>query len=294
MIADYCGIRPFTDSELQQWKRTLEERSAWLRSQGIAYLLVIVPDKHTIYPENLPAVIHRIKNRTRLDQLMQCMQDDPNVDILDLRHILIAAKAEHQVYEQTGTHWNDYGAYIAYTAIMKRLEKHFSSLKPIPESEFKIFITETKGCDLMGRLGIHDRFSEKIIIFQPLEGRKAIDRTDFTIPTSQQAYVELTIKKFIVKETGEQGLPVAVVFHDSFTRNYLDPFLSEHFSRIFYSWQTEFSPDIIQREKPDIVIQEMVERVLLTVKPRNDPEVSKALGLTVQQSAGTRAVDKQS
>lgn len=156
---------------------------------------------------------------------------------------------------------------------MTRLENYFPSLRAIPESGFKISITEIKGRDLMRMLGIHDRLGEKMVTCRPLKGRKAIDRTDSIIPVSQQTYKNKN-KKFIVKETGEQWLPVAVVFHDSFTRDKLDLFLSEHFSRIFYSWQYDFSPDIIQREKPDVVIQEMVERVLLYIKPRSDPEVS--------------------
>lgn len=52
------------------------------------------------------------------------------------------------------------------------------------------------------------------------------------------------------------------MFRDSFA-DLLIPLLSEHFQRIVFSWQYTFDRDIVEREKPDVVIQEMVERELM-------------------------------
>ena len=65
----------------------------------------------------------------------------------------------------------------------------------------------------------------------------------------------------IVYENPNQGLPRAVMFRDSFA-SWLIP-LSENFSRITYSWQYTFEYDTVERERPDVVIQEMVERALM-------------------------------
>ena len=58
-------------------------------------------------------------------------------------------------------------------------------------------------------------------------------------------------------------LPRAVMFRDSFAECMI-PFLSEHFRRILYIHlePEEFHYDLVEREKPDMVIQEMVERKL--------------------------------
>jgi hypothetical protein len=58
----------------------------------------------------------------------------------------------------------------------------------------------------------------------------------------------------------------AVMFRDSFSSR-LIPYLSEHFSRILYQWQNDFDPDLVRREHPDVVIQEMVGRHLYTFIP---------------------------
>jgi alginate O-acetyltransferase complex protein AlgJ len=88
----YRGINPFTQKELAQWKFVLEKRKNWLDSQGIRYLLVIAPNKTTIYPEFLPKSINYVTKESRLDRLLSYMKQNSNVEILDLRSSLLAAK----------------------------------------------------------------------------------------------------------------------------------------------------------------------------------------------------------
>ena len=52
------------------------------------------------------------------------------------------------------------------------------------------------------------------------------------------------------------------MFRDSFA-TWLIPLLSENFSRVLYSWQYTFDSELVEREHPDVVIQEMVERALM-------------------------------
>jgi hypothetical protein len=53
------------------------------------------------------------------------------------------------------------------------------------------------------------------------------------------------------------------MFCDSFTAS-MFPFLSQHFQRITFFWQCIpfFDTALVEREHPDLVIQEMVERKL--------------------------------
>jgi hypothetical protein len=65
----------------------------------------------------------------------------------------------------------------------------------------------------------------------------------------------------IVYERDDADLPRAVMFRESFA-TWLFPLLSEHFQRIVFSWQYVFDHELVAREHPDVVIQEMVETVL--------------------------------
>jgi hypothetical protein len=73
----------------------------------------------------------------------------------------------------------------------------------------------------------------------------------------------------LVRETARPELPSAVVFHDSFVPAGLEPLLSEHFRRVVYLWQNEFDVDTIARERPDLVVEEKVERYFSTITPAN-------------------------
>jgi alginate O-acetyltransferase complex protein AlgJ len=57
-------------------------------------------------------------------------------------------------------------------------------------------------------------------------------------------------------------LPRAVMFRDSFCIGMM-PLLSDHFRRIVYCWQYIFDYELVERERPDVVIQEFVERVIM-------------------------------
>jgi hypothetical protein len=66
---------------------------------------------------------------------------------------------------------------------------------------------------------------------------------------------------FSITERKNADIPRAVVIHDSFGEA-LIPFLAEHFGRATFAWRDRFEPDLILREKPNVVIQILVERKL--------------------------------
>ena len=70
----------------------------------------------------------------------------------------------------------------------------------------------------------------------------------------------------LVTEIDDPSLPRAVILRDSFVSR-LVPFLSEHFSRAVYLWQNDFDATIVTRERPDVVIQEIVGRHLYNFIP---------------------------
>ena len=53
------------------------------------------------------------------------------------------------------------------------------------------------------------------------------------------------------------------MFRDSFA-NALVPYLSESFDQILYVWERDMNPRIVERNEPDVVIQQIVERFLGT------------------------------
>ncbi|HRQ31863.1 MAG TPA: hypothetical protein PLM89_02020, partial [Anaerolineales bacterium] len=122
-IEDYQKVELFSDDELANFQANLDALSESYAQRGIKLLIVVSPNKNTIYPERVPDQIPVFGTTSKLDQAVNYLQANGKTQIIDLRPALLAAKAERQIYYATDTHWNDYGAYIAYSAIMEELNK---------------------------------------------------------------------------------------------------------------------------------------------------------------------------
>jgi len=263
----YRATRPFTPEQLVWWQRLLEGRHDWLAQHGIRYLLIVAPDKQSIYPEYMPAALNRVGTVTRLDQLVAHLEQHSDLQLLDLRGVLREAKAHERPYERLDSHWNDLGAWIAYAEIAKRLGVWFPHMQPVPLSDFERTWPAGQGNDLAMLLSLSDVMpGERLTLVPRVPRRARLIPTDGTLPPGSVA--------MLVTETGDPALPRAVMFHDSFAQT-LWPFLSEHFAHIAYSWQYNFDPGLIEREKPDVVLDEMVDRVLMATLDPNPDEVTR-------------------
>lgn len=265
-IEYYRSLEPFTKEELEQWRTVLEQRRDYLARRGIHYLFVIAPNKSTIYPEYLPDSIRPVHKQSRLDQLVAYVKTHSDVSILDLRDVMFAGKKERRVYRKTDSHWNRYGAYLAYAEIMKSLSRFFKDARAMPISAFEITEKERHGGDLAIMLSLQNN------IF-----RDSVIDVTYKRPAAAQEGKPLKrqypgVNQSVIENPGGT-LPTALMVHDSFA-NRFKVFLSEHFRRIIYlrDWNLNFYPDLIKKEKPGVVIDEMAERFLLEKAPSLPPK----------------------
>ena len=102
-VLSYRAARPFTPAQLEAVPAdSSRRRRDWLAARGIPYLMVIPPNKDTIYPEFMPAAYNKVNPRSRLDQLVDYMKDHSSVSILDIREDLRRAKQVERVYRRHG------------------------------------------------------------------------------------------------------------------------------------------------------------------------------------------------
>ena len=255
---DMASAVPFTHAELETWRATLEHTQDWMEAHGVAYVFVLAPDKHAIYPEQLPPSIHRVGAETRSDALVNYLREHSTVPVLDLRAPLMAAKGRERIYHRTDTHWNDRGAFAASQAIWHVLTPRLGA--PVSgRGAFDARAVTVPGLDLAGMLGVAGAVTEsdlRLVPRVPLLAR-------IVEPSRPDARL---MDARLVTEHPDRTLPRAVVFRDSFG-SALVPFLSEHFSRAVYLWQYNVDPAVVLAERPQVVIQEWVGRRLSTMPP---------------------------
>jgi hypothetical protein len=259
-IEDYRGLLPFSPRDLARWQQALESRHDWLAGQGIHYLFVICPDKHTVYPEYMPDRVNRVGTQTRLDQLVQYMKEHSGVEILDLRPALKALKKERLCYQPQESHWNDVGAFVAYQQVAARLRWWYPDLRVADLKDCTIFQRKNTETDLL-RLQGKTNLITVMDSVRPNSGFAAALKLD---PNYHDE------SRFQVRHSWRAHAPAGklLMIHDSFGIP-LVPFLAEHAREGWYVWSKggESLSQDVRTFQPDVVIEEVVERALCGREP---------------------------
>lgn len=253
------GVAPLTTQELEDWRIRLEHRRTQCAALGAKYLFVICPEKPTVYPEFLPDRFDKV-GPSRLDQLLEFLRGRSDVDVLDLRPVLLAAKADDRpgnaAYYEVGTHWRSRGAALGCAAILEHLKSASPALTPLPLSQYIAVAGDGQGDTEARALYLEREFPQ----------------LDHAITPKVLAAELLSLGGFprvrSTRVASRPELPKAVVFHDSFGV-YLEKPMAEAFSRLTMVWNYVFDEELVKREKPDVVVEMFAERTLYTLDPRD-------------------------
>lgn len=261
-ITYFRNAFPYTDESLKAWTGALAERQHWLASRGVPYLLVLAPNKETIYKEFFPSPYNKVRPDSRCDQFVQAVKNT-DLAVLDLRKPLLNGKKDNRLYYKTDTHWNDRGALIATGEILEQASTRLPSIEPAaPDVRFES--GSFYSGDLARMLDLEEILKEpeeKARIVRP-QSRVLLDES-MTGKVSPEGGV-----RRLISTTGDGGQPRALILRDSFTTA-VQPFLSERFSEAIYCWQHDLSARLVENTRPDIVIEILCERFLMDKEPQN-------------------------
>jgi hypothetical protein len=258
----YRGLNPLSDEELTAWQDLLEKRNAWLASKGIPYLVIIPPDKQTIYPEFLPPEYAPLRRQSRLDQLVERLeQTHSTVRLVDLRPALLAAKPSGRLYHKTDTHWNDSGSFVGYGVIIEAVKELLPKWNIVPQTrnDFVRGPVHSEIGDLAKMMDMPDQY--------PDEGFGLVGKIPFNMPSTLMDRNSIT-----VTDSNDPTKPRLVFYHDSFGIG-LAQLLGPHFGRVAYVSYYTMDPTAVLNEKPDLVISEFLERNLYIAPPTDAPEI---------------------
>jgi hypothetical protein len=193
---------------------------------------------------------------TKADQFFAYMRIHSSVSLLDLRPTLLAAKGSGPLYQQTDTHWNQLGAFLACDQLVRLLaDEKVSGPKPLPLNAFNQSNTLAPGGDLARMLGV-DMVESNAVDLNP---KPQLPELNLFEPTNETEGLWS-----FSKQPGGTGS--AIVYHDSFGRFWI-PFLGYQFHEVDYFRQYFLDPKIIAEKQPAIVICEVIERFLDTADP---------------------------
>ncbi len=110
-ISQALGRAPWTDPQLAQWLTYFRELDSRLAADDRDLVIVVAPAKWELYREQLPEWADELQGQTHLEQFLARSGDLP---IADVRGAMEAAKSEAPVFSAVNTHWNPWGAYVAW------------------------------------------------------------------------------------------------------------------------------------------------------------------------------------
>lgn len=265
VVSDFRANNHLTPEQLGVWVKVFTARRDWLAARGIRYMVIVAANKASVYPEHIPARFNRVNEKNKLDQMVKALSE-AGIDIVELRTALIKAKEKRLSYYRTDSHWTPYGAFYGYLEVAKRLKRYFPDLAPLSIDDYKVVEKPGLKGGLSYMIALGDLYPENEVLMEPLGPRKAYEIDGLEAKLNH-------FQPLSVWENKDNSLPRAVVFRDSFVHEII-PFLAEHFSRMYFVWPFPtavdvrgFDTEVIEQEKPDIVIDEFVERYFTQPPP---------------------------
>lgn len=117
---DYVG-----DSSITSTVQIFSKLQKLLKERGVGIYVVIVGDKASIYPENIPEYIQQEKEKTNYDKTIEQL-DLYDCNYLDLKQFLINEKqtSPYPLFTNGGFHWSGYAVSLAADTLFSYLENN--------------------------------------------------------------------------------------------------------------------------------------------------------------------------
>lgn len=245
------AIRP-KSTEIDKTTKFFQDLASTADQFNIKTYLFIGPNKETIYPEYLPKQV-TVPPARYLDFFLRELSKINNLIIYDPTKILKESKTEGLLYRKTDTHWNNRGAYVAFSGFLKTLgisPPKVSFFKGQPQPGDLIEISNLKNFPIDNEDSWDISWESRLDWNEELTSRENI--FGFGYPS-------------IVKNKHPLSEKVVWIIGDSFSAA-LRPFFNATFREVHYigHWGKTIDrmPKLIQesKDKPDLIVIIRVER----------------------------------
>ena len=264
----------YSDDELNNIKDFFEKREHFFKSKNINYILLIVPDKESIYPEKYSIKYQPLANYTRYDQLVDYLKNNTSIEVIYPKdYVRNACKESPQLcYFKLDSHWNDIGAFYGYQAIFKVLLKYYPNIIEPKLSDFVIrHYKDDRGFVRM--LGIYNAKSitdsAPFLVFKNAKdiGYKPDIRTSAQLEGTSIRKVR-EYKNLLLNN--DNSIPKVVIWGDSFSVRLNKYFVYNAKETINVNKKDKFfDMESVAQYQPSLVVDEFLARMISSMDFKN-------------------------
>lgn len=248
-IEDYKGTNLFTTEQLELIKSNLLQARDWLERRGIEFVLMIPPNKETVYSEYLPDYIQKKNDVTRREQLIQYLEAETDLRVVSPVEELRAYQDQYDLYWHYDTHWNYLGGYIGGAALLKEL-----GIEAAPVESLQITQNDFSGYDLVNMMNLKSYYEA----YMPDD--VSYDVSGYDTHNMQVVKIDDPTEMIYQSEAPDQRKLFLV--RDSFAGG-MAGVLSANLGYVYMPhWNGFYQQSMIEEQDPDIFVYEVVERRL--------------------------------
>jgi len=263
-LASFEGDDVLKDSEVPAIQTRMEKKIKDLRDKGCnaEIVFLLVPNPMRVYPEDAPTR-YTENTGTTLRQQWEGAVTAAGATVVDLTDLFMQHKNDDfKIFQQTDTHWTEYGAMLGYNALMSYIGQKFPDALPRPSSDFEVSNKEFNWGDMFSRFNLQP---------SDLKDTTAVVKFNFDVPGGRVDLYQdgncLNLVHALVSmaETLHTNLtgnfPSVYIYRDSFAGPF-QAFISDRFSTAYYTpmWDYTWRLNDIVKQNPDYVLYIINER----------------------------------
>jgi hypothetical protein len=235
-----------------RWQFVLESRRAWLGDRETAYVFGVAPSPYVVMSEKLPTGI-TLSGLRPVTQVMELLaQNDSQAPLVYPLDVLTEEKRNRQIFSSHDTRWNANGAFVAYLRLLDEIPPDVP-VRALRRKDIGFVWLPT-----CGDLG-HRR--------DPAERRRAM--IGRPCPRAAQLLSDNGVEgpgRMLVTASPDAPETTCVLFGDWAAYRNMSYF-AEGFRRMVFAHNHALDHDLIEMERPDVVIHLIDEAAMIEVPP---------------------------
>ncbi|MGE3919504.1 MAG: hypothetical protein AB7F64_00935 [Gammaproteobacteria bacterium] len=260
-----------TEKEANEWVQVLQYETDYAKRRGIPFIYIPAPAKWEIYSDKMPSWSQPLlKKPSNFDLILQAAKNR-NVTIIDARQALRSARKNADTYAYFNSHWTDYGAWVAWQQVGKKIIEMLPTAKLYAMGEGQPYSTP---------YDIQNEFGHIVEIRRPMPWsfvrlRKPLTNYVIIKPDGSRIAAKGTDQTILgdlprITHNDRASSHLTVLIMRDSMGNSLSPFLQSSFHETYqmnhHHVPTPMSiniPGYIDQFKPDLIVYIMTERYFI-------------------------------